>query len=139
MSTIHELMQGETQAKLAELSRKVTQSFAFGKFTAREKELSLRAALAIQKVIADERLNCAAFNSHGPDGLKSQKLGVMCGLGVTLATSAGYPVSEVGDLCTAFAMWLGRRLGGGADPLAEDFEGDGIDHVARHRRHLLDQ
>jgi L-arabinose isomerase len=72
----------------------------------------LRAAVAIQKVIAEEQLDCAAFNSHGIDGLKSKKLGVMCALGATLATSAGCPVSEVGDLCTAFTMWVGRKLGG---------------------------
>ena len=36
----------------------------------------------------------------------------MCSLGVSLATSAGCPVAEVGDLCTALAMWLGRKLGG---------------------------
>jgi len=36
----------------------------------------------------------------------------MCSLGVSLATSTACTMSEVGDLCTASAMWLGRHLGG---------------------------
>ncbi|MCI0625634.1 MAG: hypothetical protein L0387_28990 [Acidobacteria bacterium] len=111
MRRIHDFMNKATQADESALAKQLSQTFACGTFSLAERKLSLRAALAIQKVIAEEQLDCAAFNSHGPDGLKSQKLGVMCALGATLATSAGHPVAEVGDLCTAFAMWLGRKLG----------------------------
>jgi hypothetical protein len=109
---IHDLMEKVTQTEESGLAKRLAKHFAFGTFSPVEKKVSLRAALAIQKVIAEEQLDCAAFNSHGTDGLKSQKLGVMCALGVTLPTSAGCPVSEVGYLCTAFAMWVGRKLGG---------------------------
>jgi len=112
MDRIHDSMETTTSAEEAALAKRLARTFAFGTFSPAEKKFSLRAAMAIQKVMDEERLDCAAFNSHGPDGLKSRNLGVMCALGVTLATSAGRPVSEVGDLCTAFAMWLGRKLGG---------------------------
>ncbi len=75
-------------------------------------EYSLRAALAIRTIVTAEKLNCAAFNSHCVNGLKSKKLGLMCALGITLATTNGCPIAEVGDLCTAFALWLGRKLSG---------------------------
>lgn len=112
MRRIHSLMGKLAQEQRVSFEEKVSQTFRVEKCSAREKEISFRAGLAIQRIVADEKLDCAAFNSHGPEGLKSKKLGLMCALGVTLATSAGCPMSEVGDLCTAFAMWLGRTLGG---------------------------
>ncbi|MEW5979312.1 MAG: hypothetical protein AB1898_26255 [Acidobacteriota bacterium] len=112
MRRIHDLMQKTTAAEESALARQLTKQFVIGPFSATEMKLSLRAALAIRRVISEEELDCAAFNSHGEDGLKSRRLGIMCALGVTLATSAGCPLSEVGDLCTALAMWLGRKLGG---------------------------
>jgi L-arabinose isomerase len=112
MRRIHDLMSLQGPAQLASLENELSRGFSVGRFSPMEKETSFRAALAIQKLVADERLDCAAFNSHGHEGLQSEKLGLMCTLGVTLATSAGCPVSEVGDLCTAFALWLGRSLGG---------------------------
>jgi L-arabinose isomerase len=112
MRRIHNLMRKQSPAQLVFLEEKLSRTFSIEQFSAMEKETSLRAALAIQQVVTEERLNCAAFNSHGREGLESEKLGLMCALGVTLATTAGCPLSEVGDLCTAFAMWLGRNLGG---------------------------
>lgn len=112
MKRIHKAMRGVPKAELAVLSKAVAAGFRMGRFVALEKELSFRAALAIQKIVKEEKLACAAFNSHGDDGLRNRNLGLMCSLGVSLATSGGCPVSEVGDLCTAFAMWLGRRLSG---------------------------
>ena len=112
MRRIHGAMQKVPKKELAVLGRKLATLFEIGRFSHQEEELSFRAALAIQKTVRDEKLACAAFNSHGAEGLKSNNLGLMCSLGVGLATSAGRPISEVGDLCTAFAMWLGRRLSG---------------------------
>ncbi len=112
MSRVHAAMDAVPAAELREFEASLRKQFAWGAFSAVEKEYSLRAALAILRLVGDERLDCAAFNSHGADGLQSPKLGLMAALGVTLATTHGCPVSEVGDLCTAFALWLGRRLGG---------------------------
>ncbi len=114
MKRVHAMVAAVSRQELEKLEKELARTFAFGRFSAREKELSFRAAIAIQKLVSEFRLHCAAFNSHGPQGLKSDKLGLMCTLGVTLATSAGCPMSEVGDLCTALAMWIGRRLGGAA-------------------------
>jgi L-arabinose isomerase len=112
MQRIHDVMRNVSRTELRVFGQKLSTIFSIGRLSAQEKEISLRAALAIQKTVTDEKLSCAAFNSHGPDGLNNRNLGLMCSLGVSLATSTGCPVSEVGDLCTAFAMWLGRRLSG---------------------------
>jgi L-arabinose isomerase len=112
MSRVHATMEAIPAAKLREFEANLRKQFTWGAFSSVEKEYSLRAALAILQLVEEEKLDCAAFNSHGPDGLQNPKLGLMAALGLTLATSNGCPVSEVGDLCTAFALWLGRRLGG---------------------------
>lgn len=112
ITRVHAIMADLSSEERARLERELRRRFRFGRFSVLELDYSLRVALAIQKVIAAQQLDCAAFNSHDAGGLKSKKLGLMCALGVTLATSNGCPVSEVGDLCTAFSLWLGRRLGG---------------------------
>lgn len=76
MRRIHDSMERVTQTEESALAKQLAKRFAFGMFSRVEKKVSLRAALAIQKVIAEEQLDCAAFNSHGADGLKSDNLGV---------------------------------------------------------------
>lgn len=109
---IHDRMKSVTPRQLHLLEAELRRTFRFGRFSAEEKEYSLRAALAIVETVRSEKLDCAAFNSHGPGGLQSRKLGLMCALGVTMSTAAGCPMAEVGDLCTAFGLWLGRKLSG---------------------------
>lgn len=112
MRRIHTLMRAVSKEEVEELGKRLSKTFSVGHLSAQEKQISLRAALAIQKTVKDERLACAAFNSHGREGLRNRNLGLMCSLGLSLAASAGCPISEVGDLCTAFAMWLGQKLSG---------------------------
>ncbi len=112
LKQVHAMMAGLSSQELTRLEKKLRKTFVFGRFSGVELDYSLRAALAIQRLVQENELDCAAFNSHDAGGLKSKKLGLMCALGVTLATSNGCPVSEVGDLCTAFGLWLGRRLAG---------------------------
>ncbi len=114
MKHVLSLMAKVPKPNLSMFEKRLAQTFALSSFSAREKEFSFRAAVAIQQLVLEKRLDCAAFNSHGPEGLKSEKLGLMCALGLTLATSSGCPMAEVGDLCTATAMWIGRKLGGAA-------------------------
>jgi len=114
MERVHRLVAKASKQELAEFEKKLAKTFVFGRFSRREKEFSLRAAIAIQKLVSEKKLDCAAFNSHGFQGLKNEKLGLMCALGLTLATSSGCPMAEVGDLCTALAMWVGRKLGSAA-------------------------
>jgi len=114
MKHVLSLMAKVSKQELIEFENKLAKTFVFGRFSRREKEFSLRAAIAIQQLVSEKQLDCSAFNSHGAQGLKSEKLGLMCALGLTLATSSGCPMAEVGDLCTAFAMWVGRNLGGAA-------------------------
>jgi L-arabinose isomerase len=112
MKKIHDLMKSVTSRELLRLEAELRKVFAFGRFSPTEKEYSLRAASALQEIVRAEKLDCAAFNSHGISGLKSKGLGLMCALGITLVTTRGCPIAEVGDLCTAFALWLGRKLSG---------------------------
>ncbi len=114
MKHLHALMAKVPKRELAEFEKKLAKTFVFGRFSGREKEISLRTAIAIQELVSEKQLDCAAFNSHGSQGLKSEKLGLMCALALTLATSSGCPMAEVGDLCTTLAMWVGRNLGGAA-------------------------
>jgi L-arabinose isomerase len=112
MKRIHDLMKSVTTRELLRLEAELRRVFEFGRFSPTEKEYSLRAASALQEIVRAEKLDCAAFNSHGVSGLKSKRLGLMCALGITLVTTRGCPIAEVGDLCTAFALWLGRQLSG---------------------------
>jgi L-arabinose isomerase len=112
MKRVHDAMEETSAHEIAELERELRRVFTFGRFSSIEMQYSLRAAVAIRKMVGTERLDCAAFNSHSSLGLRSKKLGLMCALGITLATTSGCPISEVGDLCTAFALWLGRKLSG---------------------------
>lgn len=112
MSHIHRLMRDIDENALAQFEAELRSQFAWAACSDKEREFSLRCGIAVPQLLERESLDCAAFNSHGADGLGSEKLGVMAALAVTLATSAGRPVSEVGDLCTAFALWLGRQFGG---------------------------
>lgn len=112
MSRLHSMVRSFSSQRVRDLESALVQKFAWGALSEAEKEASLRVALAILKLVDDEKLDCGAFNSHGPQGLQSPKIGVMAALGVSLAASQGCPLAEVGDLCTALAMWLGRRLGG---------------------------
>ncbi|MBI3666687.1 MAG: hypothetical protein HY236_10775 [Acidobacteria bacterium] len=112
MRCVHAAMRETTSEELQNLEGELRKQFAWGRFSAQEKNFSLRAAVAIRKLVGEKKLDCAAFNSHGPEGLQSRDLGLMAALGITLATTSGCPMAEVGDLCTAFAMWLGRRLSG---------------------------
>jgi len=68
-------MQRVTPTEPATFENQLSQTFKFGQLSPEEKEFSLRAAMAIQKLVKDMRLACAAFNSHGRDGLKDRKLG----------------------------------------------------------------
>lgn len=111
---IYDSMERLSANEIAQIKKELHQTFLFGRFSLLETEYSLRAALAIRELVCAEKLDCAAINSHSAGGLKSKKLGLMCGLGIALATTSGCPIAEVGDLCTAFALWLGRKLSGAA-------------------------
>ena len=112
MKRVHAVMKGFSLREIDEMETQLRRVFKFGRFSPIEKQYSLRAALAIGKIAAAAELDCAAFNSHSALGLKNPGLGLMCALGITLSTTNGCPVAEVGDLCTAFALWVGRQLSG---------------------------
>jgi L-arabinose isomerase len=77
-------------------------------------EQSLRVTTALGALIKDHRLDAGALNYWGEFGIANPKIGVVGSLAATVATSTGVPFACTGDLITAVAMLVGKRLGGGA-------------------------
>jgi L-arabinose isomerase len=77
-------------------------------------ERSLRVALALEDMIADHRLDAGAFNCHVPQFRFGEPIGIAPCWALGRSTSAGVPWSCTGDILTAVAMLVTKRLGGAA-------------------------
>lgn len=77
-------------------------------------ERSLRAALALERLVADHRLDAGALNCHVPEIRFGDEIGVTPCWGLGRLTSLGVPWTCTGDLLTAVAMLVTKRLGGAA-------------------------
>lgn len=77
-------------------------------------ERSLRVALALEALVADHRLDAGALNCHVPEIRFGSEIGVTPCFGLGRLTSAGIPWTCTGDLLTAVAMLVAKRLGGAA-------------------------
>jgi L-arabinose isomerase len=77
-------------------------------------ERSLRAALALEDVVADHRLDAAAFNCHVPQFRFGDEIGIAPCWGLGRLTTRGVPFTCTGDVLTAVAMLTTKRLGGAA-------------------------
>ena len=75
---------------------------------------SLRAALALEEVADANRLDGGAFNCHVPQFRFGEPIGIAPCWGLGRLTSAGRPFTCTGDLVTAVAMLVTKRLGGAA-------------------------
>lgn len=75
---------------------------------------SLRAALALEAVADDHRLDAGAFNCHVPQFRFGEPIGIAPCWGLGRLTSAGRPFTCTGDVVTAVAMLTTKRLGGAA-------------------------
>lgn len=74
-------------------------------------ERSLRAALALEEVVGRHRLDGGAFNCHVPQFRFGQEIGIAPCWGLGRLTDAGVPFTCSGDILTAVAMLLTKRLG----------------------------
>ena len=74
---------------------------------------SLRAAAAIEDVVATHALDAGALNCHVPE-IRFGGVGVTPCFGLGRSASAGVPWSCTGDVLTAVALFVGKALGGAA-------------------------
>lgn len=77
-------------------------------------ERSLRAALALEDVVTRHRLDGGAFNCHVPQFRFGEEVGIAPCWGLGRLTSEGKPFTCTGDILTAVAMLVTKRLGGAA-------------------------
>jgi len=101
---------------------------------------SAQAAVGLDRLVADFRLDGLAYYYRGLDGSEFERLGAALILGNTLLTACGIPASGEGDLKNCLAMLIMDRLGAGGsftEFYAMDFRDnfvlmghDGPGHVA---------
>ncbi len=77
-------------------------------------ERSLRAALALEDVVAAHGLDGGAFNCHVPQFRFGDEIGIAPCWGLGRLTTRGTPFTCTGDILTAVAMLVTKRLGGAA-------------------------
>ncbi len=77
-------------------------------------ERSGRVAVALERLLVEHDAVAGTVNCHGPWFRRSPVVGVTACLGVACQTEAGRPVSCTGDLPTAIALYLARRMAGAA-------------------------
>ena len=77
-------------------------------------ERSLRAALALEDVVARHRLDGGAFNCHVPQFRFGDEIGIAPCWGLGRLTTWGRPFTCTGDILTAVAMLTTKRLGAAA-------------------------
>jgi len=75
---------------------------------------SLRAAVMLEDLVADHRLDAGAFNCHVPQFRFGEPIGIAPCWALGRSTSAGVPWTCTGDVLTAVAMLTTKRLGGAA-------------------------
>ncbi len=77
-------------------------------------ERSLRAACALEDLVARHRLDAGALNCHVPEIRLGAEIGIAPCFGLGRLTSRGVPWTCVGDVLTAVAMLTAKLLGGSA-------------------------
>jgi L-arabinose isomerase len=75
---------------------------------------SLRAAVAVEDLVAAHALDAGAFNCHVPQFRFGEPIGIAPCWALGRSTSAGVAWTCTGDILTAVAMLVTKRLGGAA-------------------------
>jgi L-arabinose isomerase len=75
---------------------------------------SLRAAVALEDLVADHALDAGAFNCHVPQFRFGEPVGIAPCWALGRSTSTGVPWTCTGDILTTVAMLTTKRLGGAA-------------------------
>jgi L-arabinose isomerase len=107
---------GVSSARVAELEAEVRAGWAFEDDPTEggSLERSLRAALALEDVVTTHRLDGGAFNCHVPQFRFGDEIGIAPCWGLGRLTTMGMPFTCTGDILTAVAMLVTKRLGGAA-------------------------
>jgi L-arabinose isomerase len=101
-----------TDARTRELLDETRQLYSFD-FEDEGLTRSLRAAAAIEDLVATHELDAGAINCHVPE-IRFGGVGVTPCFGLGRSASAGVPWSCTGDVLTAVALFLSKGLGGAA-------------------------
>lgn len=72
---------------------------------------SVRVALALERLVADESLDACTINCHSEFFRHDERVGVVACLGASRLTTAGTAVACTGDILTTVGMLLGKWLG----------------------------
>jgi L-arabinose isomerase len=104
------------EARVRALDAEVRAGWTFEEDVEAEESLerSLRAALALEDLVTDHRLDAGAFNCHVPQFRFGDPIGIAPCWALGRSTSAGVPWTCTGDVLTAVAMLTTKRLGGAA-------------------------
>ncbi len=107
---------GVQPARVADLESEVRAGWAFeGDPTeGASLERSLRAALALEDVVDAHALDGGAFNCHVSQFRFGDEIGIAPCWGLGRLTTQGRPFTCTGDILTAVAMLVTKRLGGAA-------------------------
>lgn len=108
-----ELYREVTPERVAEMERETRERYAM-EIEGDGLQRSLRAACAIDDLVARHRLDAGAMNGHVPEIRYGEEIGVAPSFALGRSTTNGVPWTEVGDVLTAVAMLAGTWLGGGA-------------------------
>jgi L-arabinose isomerase len=100
------------QSAVADAVQQYRERFTIRAIEEQELERSARLAIALDRIVSEHRIDFGAVNSHGANCLQNDRIGIMATLGVSLLTTRGVPLAEVGDAPTAIAMAIGRLLAG---------------------------
>lgn len=110
---VRELYRSVSDARVRELEREIRIDYDVV-LEGDELERSLRAACAIEDLVARHRLDAGAMNCHVPEIRFGEEIGITPCLGLGRSTSRGVPWTCVGDVLTAVAMLSTTLLGGAA-------------------------
>ncbi len=104
------------EARVRALDAEVRAGWIFEEDVDAEESLarSLRAAVALEDLVADHHLDAGAFNCHVPQFRFGELIGIAPCWALGRSTSAGVPWTCTGDILTAVAMLTTKRLGGAA-------------------------
>ena len=109
-ATYRSIEDADVGARLAEMKS----SHAISNISKDELSRSARLSLALDRIVTRYGLDGGAFNCHGENCLGNQSIGVTGCYAVSRQTSEGRPFSCTGDLPTAVALFMTKRLAGAA-------------------------
>jgi L-arabinose isomerase len=110
---LRELYAEVGDARVRELEHEVRRDYVM-EIGGDELDRSLRAACALDDLIARHRLDAGAMNCHVPEIRFGDAIGITPCFGLGRSTTRGVPWTCVGDVLTAVAMLAGKLLGAAA-------------------------